>query len=836
MRFTEFVRDYLAQNPRLNLTFHQAMRDERVKCAFHEEKVRRCREGIQDPPEPPRQQRRRNRNEGDVIINVNCPGAGQQNQGGQQRGIGPRAAQPPAPPGGFPPGGPPPPPGPGGPGGPPAPGPGGPPGGQRGVGPRRQQVQPADDDGILDIQDVVRPPGPEIDLRDDEDPLLIQDAEQLLAIEDDPALDPARGDREPQPYGFVNEDVPVVPGPDIRRPDDMRVPVVPALPPGEEPVNYGPLRSLEDVDNILNRNVVPRIAPARPTLTRQTNMVTSDTQTDEPPYTYDLQTQTDPVVQPPALPEGVRAEDIERGRAGREYLEAAYGHLDGISEGPFVQQGDFRPIEENFMRIQQDQRYEINAARENIVELQDRIQRRDENIEALNRRIQRRSARYANNLSVLEEQFDRRIASAENDQMGGEEREQVLRDLTQSLNREREEYAAQIRDITQELAEEREADALLAREYQERYRRADADFQRRRHNDLHQLQMIRQEMIGANEQRARELQQEREAHEERMRGDMATINVYADALRDQIGNAMQTRNMLQDHLGLNQFIGSYRPPRVYRDDSGALRYDAGGFENFEVAPSTRFEELPYGTPAIGVQTDAPAVSGMETQTDAPTVSGMETQTDEVRPPSPILRERRRGRDGDFIDEDDERFSREVRQRTREDALYGRQYRSIEGDDYPDDYNIEQVYDNDEQIPVVYPGNQQRTDPDLPAVYPNEPIVGPFTAQQEEEPQTGRVPAMVAEIERNRGTTAEEVLQRAQDLQFRQGTDRLRTAEGQEELLQVVRRLPGTFTSQQVRNLNRQLQPVGVRVVRPRGVWGIVGAGLKTKKLNNQLKK
>ena len=806
MRFTEFVRDYLAQNPQLNLTFHQAMRDERVKCAFHEEKVRRCREGIVDPPEPPRQQRRRNRNEGDVIINVNCPGAGQQNQVGQQRGIGPRAAQPPPPPGGFPPGGPPPPRGPGG---PPAPGPGGPPGGQ-----------PADD-GIIDIQDVVRPPGPEIDLLDD-DPLLIQDAEQLLAIEDDPALDPARGDRDPQPYGFVNEDVPVMPGPDIRRPDDMQVPAIPALPPGVEPVNYGPIGSLEDVDNILNRNVV---APPRPPLRRQTNdMATSGAQTDAPPFTYELQTQTDPVEEPPALPAGISQADIERGRAGYDYLQAAYGHEDGISQGPFVQQGDFRPIEQNFMRVQQDQQYEINAARENIVELQDRIQNRDENIAALQRRINRRSVRYANNLEILEQEFDRRMASAETEQMGSEEREQVLRELTQTLNREREEYAAQIRDITQELAEEREADELLARQYQERYRQAEADFERRRHNDLHQLQMIRQEMIGANEQRARELQQEREAHEERMRGDMATINVYADALRDQIGNAMQTRNMLQDHLGLNQFIGSYRPPRVYRDENGALRYDAGGFENFQVTPSTRFEELPDRTPAVGVQTDAPAVSGME------------TQTEEVRPPTPILRERRRGRDGDFIDEDEERFTREVRQRTRQDALYGRQHRSIEGEDYPDDYNIEQVYDNDEQIPVVYAPNQQRTDPEIPAVYPDEPRVGPFTAQQEQEPPTGRVPAMVAEIERNRGSTAEEVLQRARDLQFGQGTDRLRTAEGQEELLQVVRRLPQMFTTQQLRNLNRQLQPIGVKVVRPRGVWGIVGAGLKSKKLNNQLKK
>ena len=830
MRFTEFVRDYLAQNPQLNLTFHQAMRDERVKCAFHEEKVRRCREGIQDPPEPPRQQRRRNRNEGDVIINVNCPGAGQQNQGGQQRGVGPRAAQPPAPPGGFPPGGFPPGGPPRGPGGPP-PGPGGPPGGQRGVGPRRQQVQPAGDDGIIDIQPVVRQPIDEVDLRDDEDPLLIQDAERMLAIEDDPLRGVGGRDRDPQPYLMVNDDAPVMPGPEpplaIDDIDPADVPPVPALPPGVQPVNYGPIDSLEDVDNILNRNVVPRIAPARPPLRRQTNgMVTSGAQTDAPPFTHANQTQTDPVEDTI----GVTRQDIERGIAGYDYLQAAYGHLDGISQGPFIQQGDFRPIEQNFMQVQQDQQYQLENARENILALQDRIQQRDENINALQRRINRRSIRYNVHLSNMEDRI------SEIEQMGGEDREQALRNFNETLNREREEYAAQIRDITQELAEEREADELLARQYRERYEQAEADFERRRHNDLHQLQMIRQQMIGANEQRARELQQEREAHEERMRGDMATINVYADALRDQIANAMQTRNMLNDHLGLNQFIGSYRPPRVFRDDDGNLRYDGGGFEDFQVTPSTRFEELPYGTPAVGVQTDAPSVSGMETQTDAPTVSGMETQTDEVRPPTPILR--RRGRDGDFIDEDAERFSREVRQRTRQDALYGRQHRSFEGPDYSDDYNIDQVYDNDEEIPVVYPRNQQRTDPDLPAVYPGEPIVGPFTAQQDPvpEPPSGRVPAMVAEIERNRGTTAEEVIQRARDLQFQQGNDRLRTAEGQAELLQIVRRLPQSLTPQQLRNLNQRLQPIGVKVVRPRGVWGIVGAGLKSKKLNNRLKK
>ncbi len=121
MRFTEFVRDYLATHPDIRLTFHEAMRDPQVKCAFHEEKVRRCNEGIVDPPEPRRRQRQRRRSENtDVVVNVNCGQPAQQNQM-QRPGqpgplgappVGPRQMPPPAqgPPGGGPPGGGPPPP------------------------------------------------------------------------------------------------------------------------------------------------------------------------------------------------------------------------------------------------------------------------------------------------------------------------------------------------------------------------------------------------------------------------------------------------------------------------------------------------------------------------------------------------------------------------------------------------------------------------------------------------------------------------------------------------------------------------------------------------------
>ncbi|MGB1729736.1 MAG: hypothetical protein ACPHF2_07030, partial [Crocinitomicaceae bacterium] len=338
-------------------------------------------------------------------------------------------------------------------------------------------------------------------------------------------------------------------------------------------------------------------------------------------------------------------------------------------------------------------------------------------------------------------------------------------------------------------------DELTQRTYQQNLRQYEQKYQ----NDVRKLQEMyrqaREAQDADNAQKQQQLQQQIDAHQQMMEGEIATMNRYGQAIADMYTNLATTSNDLRRAMDLHQFSGDFRVPTVSRED-GQLRMDPGGFYNLEMheGTSNRVRELPQ-------------TSTMETQT-APQVSTMETQTDETRPP-PRQRQRR-NRQGDVVVGDEEDFSRNVRPRRDGDPRMEDIYQNNA------DINVRGL-----EVPIFLAPNQQREDPN--------PV--------------GRVQGMAQEIERRERerqfTTLDDVVRVARAA-YGQG-DSVRLAAGKQEVEDVVRRLNPAITPQQLRAANRILSNLGgLNVVRPRDRrtreqrWGVTGWGLKSKKLNKKL--
>lgn len=562
MNFTQFVRDYLATHPNLGLTFHQAMKDERVKCAFHEEKVRRCNEGIRDPPQPPRQPRqRRNRQEGDVIVNVNCGGTQPQTAQGRVPGVGPRGG-----PGGMPP--------------PPPPGGLGPPGNllppfpvqaQPQPQPQRQrqpQPQPQQDPVYMgrstpadraDYVDLTN----EIDQTQD----LINYYNQEPRVEE-PEIDQRR--REAPLYPRV-------------QPQQQEIPLLEYDPTLTQTSLQNRLRNLGDPpvpDRIPN---LPPPAPMRaPLLTQQRQQG------------FSMQPLSDTLTQ----------RDIAQGLAGGEYYEAAYGHLRDDPSSRFVDQGGMRQMEQGFMSTQQDLQNELNASRQNIQALQltnDELQRTSDQHEQRVREVEN-SLEFAwntaegmgNRVRQLEEQVQNAV-TPEQQEHARRDYENQINQLRQESERVAEDYRRQLAESQQQLQQGvAEADAAIdgmRRRYNELSQANNAQYQQR----LRTLQQLQQQMQTEDEQGKQRLQQQIDAHEQKMQGELATLKVYTDAITAHTLRLLETKNNLQNELDAHGVAGDYVGPSVFRDEEGNLRYDEGGFQNLQFVDGNRIIEVPEFT-------------------------------------------------------------------------------------------------------------------------------------------------------------------------------------------------------------------------------------------------
>lgn len=553
MNFTQFVRDYLATHPNLGLTFHQAMKDERVKCAFHEEKVRRCNEGIRDPPEPPRQPRpRRNRQEGDVIVNVNCGGAQPQTAQGRIPGVGPRggpgAMPPPPPPGGL-----------------------GPPGNllppfpvqaqpqrqpQRQPQPYRQQgpvrqgddpvymgrSTPADRADYVDLtneidqtQDLInyynqepRVEEPENDQRRREAPLYPRNLDQTrsqeqLALPYDQQL--------ALPYDQLYNIQ--------QRFDNLgQIPSQQQLLLPYDP-QYSLQQRLSNVDQIPSQSLQERFQNLQ--IPQQYPYMPFDLPT-VPTPTY---TSTPLLDAPPAhQPQPVSTEEL-------------FKSIHGLPEIP-------------------DRSSILNSVQ--------------------NDELQKLAIQRANELSKKVEELEAQVENAvtpEQQEHARRDYENQITQLRQESQRVQEDYRRQLAQSQQQLQQGiAEADAAIdgmRRRYNELAQANNAQYQQR----LRTLQQLQQQMQTEDEQGRQRLQQQIEDHEQKMQGELQTLKVYTDAITEHTWRIIDTKNSLQRELDEYEVAGEYEGPSVFRDEEGKLRYYPGGFRNLHATKNLR--EVPVFT-------------------------------------------------------------------------------------------------------------------------------------------------------------------------------------------------------------------------------------------------
>jgi len=540
MNFTQFVRDYLATHPNLGLTFHQAMKDERVKCAFHEEKVRRCNEGIRDPPQPPRQPRqRKSKKDGDVIVNVNCGGTQPQTAQGRVPGVGPRGG-----PGGMPP---PPPPGGLGPPGnllPPFPAP-------RQQPPRQQprQPQPRRDDNEVHH---VRTIGADDVYQRRIDQLPVND----LTI-DDQTID----DIENNLTRRIRNIDPIVPDPlPPWQPIQLNDNIQPQpQPPRQQPRQQPTFTSTPA--NIFSMQSTPPIDPYAQSRDARDLLEMYTIDPENPNYV----TQGD-IIAYDRITQGQRQElENERDRLS-ESLDAA------IQRGNQLEQENAQVQELQQLADQHEQR---------AIGLENRLVNATEEGMEMRRRVEE-----------LEEQVQNAVTP--------EQQEHARRDYENQINRIQQESQRVQEDFRRQLAESQrqlqqgvaESDAAIdgmRRRYNELAEANNAQYQQR----LRTLQQLQQQMQYEDEQGKQRLQQQIQDHEQKMQGELATARAYSESMTKHAINLLETKNHIQNQLDLHQYAGDYRGPSVTIGEDGIPRYDEGGFSNIQFFESpNRVRELP----------------------------------------------------------------------------------------------------------------------------------------------------------------------------------------------------------------------------------------------------
>ncbi len=562
MNFTQFVRDYLATHPNLGLTFHQAMKDERVKCAFHEEKLRRCNEGIRDPPQPPRQpKQRKSKKDGDVIVNVNCAGTQPQTAQGRVPGVGPRGG-----PGGMPP--------------PPPPGGLGPPGNllppfpTQTQPPRRQepqpQPQPRRDDEVHHLRTITP------------DEVYRRHIDQLPVIDLTNEVDQTIDDIENNLTRRIRTTDPIIPDP---------------LPlPSWQPIQ-------------LNDNIQPQPQPQPPRPTPRPQ----PTFTSQPANIFSMQS-TPPRQQPtftsqpanifsmqPAQP----IDPYAQSRDARDLLEMYTIEPENPN---YVTQGDIIAYD----RITQGQRQELQNQLDRTTESLDAAIQRGNQFEQENTQVQeiqrladeheQRAIGLENRLVNATEQgmqMRRRVEELEEEVQNAvtpEQQEHARRDYENQINQIQQESQRVQEDFRRQLAESQqrlqqgvaESDAAIdgmRRRYNELAQSNNAQYQQR----LRTLQQLQQQMQYEDEQGRQQLQQQIQAHEQKMQGELATAKAYSEVFARHAINLMETKNNIQNQLDLHQYTGDYTPPHVTADG----RMNMGGFSNIQFFESpNRVRELP----------------------------------------------------------------------------------------------------------------------------------------------------------------------------------------------------------------------------------------------------
>ena len=568
MNFTQFVRDYLATHPNLGLTFHQAMKDERVKCAFHEEKVRRCNEGIRDPPQPPRQPRqRKSKKDGDVIVNVNCGGTQAQSAQGRVPGVGPRGG-----PGGMPP--------------PPPPGGLGPPGNLL---PPFPVPQPQRQPQLQRQPQPYRQQGP---VRQGDDPVYM--GRSTPADRADYVDLTNEIDQTQDLINYYNEE------PRVEEPEnDQRrreVPLYPRVQPQQQEIpllEYDPTLTQTSLQNRLRNLGDPPVPDRIPNLPPPAPM-RAPLLTQQRQQGFSMQPLSDTLTQ----------RDIAQGLAGGEYYEAAYGHLRDDPSSRFVDQGGMRQMEQGFMSTQQDLQNELNASRQNIQALQltnDELQRTSDQHEQRVREVEN-SLEFAwntaegmgNRVRQLEEQLQNAV-TPEQQEHARRDYENQITQLRQESQRVAEDYRRQLGESQQQLQQGvAEADAAIdgmRRRYNELAQANNAQYQQR----LQTLQQLQQQMQYEDEQGKQQLQQQIQDHQQKMQGELATLKVYTDAINAHTLRLLETKNNLQNELDAHGVAGDYIGLSVFRDEEGNLRYDEGGFENLQFVDANRIREVPEFT-------------------------------------------------------------------------------------------------------------------------------------------------------------------------------------------------------------------------------------------------
>ena len=579
MNFTQFVRDYLATHPNLGLTFHQAMKDERVKCAFHEEKVRRCNEGIRDPPEPPRQPRqRRNRQDGDVIVNVNCGGTQPQTAQGRVPGVGPRGG-----PGGMPP--------------PPPPGGLGPPGNLLPPFPVQSQPprqQPPRQDEVEHIRTISADEA----RRRDEANVPVVDLTSLANEINSVQRFTDQLDQPAPPNSVLSANTIPINVDEIEdnlsRTTTNRQINVPS------PLNLPPWEPIQ-----LNQNIQPpltRTQPRpRPTFTSQPANIFSmpPAQRERPSLTQQRQ-------------QGFSMQPIDPYAQSRDARDLLEMYTIDPENPNYVTQGDIIAYD----RITQGQRQELqnqldrtSESFDAAMQLNNQLQQENAQVQEIQRvadEHEQRAIGLENRLVNATEQgmeMRRRVEELEEQVQNAvtpEQQEHARRDYENQINRIQQESQRVQEDYRRQLAESQqqlqqgiaEADAAIdgmRRRYNELAEANNAQYQQR----LRTLQQLQQQMQYEDEQGKQRLQQQIQDHEQKMQGELATARAYSEAMTKHALNLLETKNHIQNQLDLHQYAGDYRGPSVIIGEDGIPRYDEGGFSNIQFFESpNRVRELP----------------------------------------------------------------------------------------------------------------------------------------------------------------------------------------------------------------------------------------------------
>jgi len=542
MNFTQFVRDYLATHPNLGLTFHQAMKDERVKCAFHEEKVRRCNEGIRDPPEPPRQPRqRRNRQEGDVIVNVNCGGTQPQTAQGRVPGVGPRGG-----PGGMPP--------------PPPPGGLGPPGNLLPPFPVQPQPQPQPQ----------RQPQRQEPVRQGDDPVYMgrsTPADRADFVDLTNEIDQTQ-----DLINYYNQE------PQVEEPENgQRRREAPLY-----PRDLDQTRSLEQLALPYDQqyNIQQRFDNLGQIPSQQQLLLPYDPQ-------YSLQQRLNNVDQIPSQSLQERFQNLQ---IPQQYPYMPFDlptvpsqtyTTTPLLDAPSAYQPQPVSTEELFKSIH------------GLPDVPDKSSLLDSenNNELLKLAMQR-----ANELSKKVEELEEQVQNAvtpEQQEHARRDYENQITQLRQESQRVQEDYRRQLaesqRQLQQGVAESDAAIDGMRRRYNELAEANNAQYQQR----LRTLQQLQQQMQYEDEQGKQRLQQQIQDHEQKMQGELATARAYSEAMTKHAINLLETKNHIQNQLDLHQYAGDYRGPSVTIGEDGIPRYDEGGFSNIQFFESpNRVRELP----------------------------------------------------------------------------------------------------------------------------------------------------------------------------------------------------------------------------------------------------